>query len=413
MRTLSDRALRRGAWAVWWLLAVVASAGLPSQLQSQPESSQAWGGDSRLFGVFFGLVILSFPLVGLLILLRDPRNRIGWMLDGIGVVWILSGAIDTYAYYALVAAPGSLPGGGLVAALGEGTWVAAIGIMGTYLILLFPDGRLPSPRWRPLGWLTAVAIVVATVGVDVSPGPLEESPVPTMDNPLALDSAGPLITVVLAVAFPLLLMCMLASAVALVRRFRRSRALERQQMKWLTTAGALVIGVYLVTMAATFVSSLTDRSPHWVVALQSLSTLAFILLPASIGAAVLRYRLYDIDVVINRALVYSALTVMLGTTYLVMVLGLQVLLEPVTDQSDLAVAASTLAVAALFGPARGRIQAVVDRRFYRNRYDAARTLEAFVSQLRHELDLGAVGDGLSAAVRETVQPSHVSLWLRP
>jgi hypothetical protein len=207
-------------------------------------------------------------------------------------------------------------------------------------------------------------------------------------------------------------LCIVASAVALVRRFRRSYGVEREQIKWLAAAGAVVALLYLVTMLATLAGSLTPEQPRWVSALQEASILSFLMLPIAIGIAILRHRLYDIDRLINRALVYGLLTATLAGAYLGSVLLLQLALGPLTKESDLAIAGSTLAVAGLFGPARRRIQASVDMRFYRGRYDAARTLNAFADRLRHEVDLEAVGTGLRAAVHDTVQPVHVSLWLR-
>jgi hypothetical protein len=211
-------------------------------------------------------------------------------------------------------------------------------------------------------------------------------------------------------------LCILACAVALVGRFRSSVGVERLQLKWLAAAGAVVALLYLITMVMVALHELTpllDGAGGAVTAVQTMSMLSFVLLPVAIGIAILRYRLYDIDLVIMRALVYGSLTAMLGGVYLGLVLLLQLLLYPVTEESDLAVAASTLAVAGLFGPARGRIQGIVDRRFYRSHYDAARTIDAFAGSLRHEVDLEAVGSGLQTAVHDTMQPAHISLWLRP
>jgi len=263
-----------------------------------------------------------------------------------------------------------------------------------------------------VAWLSVLSMTAVNVLITFEPGPLEESALPSMTNTLGLEAARLPLAILLGVFLPLLPLCILASAVALILRFRRSRGIERQQLKWLATAGSVVAVVYLVTMVSTLMASFMEEQPAWVSGLQNLSLLSFVLLPLAIGTAVLRYRLYDIDIVINRALVYGALTATLGGVYLGSVLLLQLVLSPLTDQSDLAVAGSTLAVAALFGPARRRIQTVVDRRFYRRRYDAARTVESFTGRLRREVDLEAVSADLRAVVRDTVQPAHLSLWLR-
>jgi hypothetical protein len=236
-----------------------------------------------------------------------------------------------------------------------------------------------------------------------------------MANPLGIESARSTLSVLMFVVLPLLPVCFVASAVALVRRFHRARGLERLQLKWLATAGALVATLYLSALLGSLLKPepFSGQDPEWLKVLQAIAGLSFLLLPVAIGVAVLRHRLYDIDVVINRTLVYGLLTVTLGAVYLGSVLVLQLALRPLTNRSDLAVAASTLAVAALFRPARARIQSAVDRRFYRSRYDAGRILEAFADRLRHELDLEAVAVDLRDAVRDTVQPAHVSLWLRP
>jgi hypothetical protein len=398
---------------VWWFFLAMLAVGLPLELAEQSRSAEAWGGaQGGAADVAFIVMLLTFPLTGLLILRRLPRNTVGWLLQAVGLVWGLNGLAANYANYGLVVNPGSLPGADVVAALNEGIWAPGIGLMGTFLILLFPDGHLPSRAWRPVAWLCAVTMVLVPVAVVLDPGRLEESPVPTMSNPLAQEWAAPVLEVALAVLVPLLALCIVASAVGLVSRFRHSRGIERQQLKWLATAGAAVAAVFLVTIVSTLLTLATSPTPAWVTGLQAVSMPVFVLLPVAIGVAILQHRLYDVDVVINRALVYGLLTAALAGVYLGSVLLLQRALEPLTSQSDLAVAGSTLAVAALFRPARARIQAGVDRRFYRSRYDAAQTLDVFVDRLRHQVDLDAVGDDLRSAVRETVQPAHVSLWLR-
>jgi len=231
------------------------------------------------------------------------------------------------------------------------------------------------------------------------------------------ESAQPVLAALLPILLLLFPLCVVVCAAALVRRFTRSHGVERQQLKWLAAAGALIACLVLFSMAASTVVSRAgiprSTADAWLNAVYSLSFLSFGLLPVAIGIAILRHGLYDIDVFIKRAVVYGFLTASLAGVYLGSVLLLQLLLSPVTSQSDLAVACSTLAVAALFGPARRRIQHTVDRRFYRSRYDAARTIDAFSSRLRNQLDLEAVGTDLQATVHETMQPAHVTLWLRP
>lgn len=413
---MSDRMLRRSAWAVWWFYAAMLVIGVPLLFVDRPVDG-SWGDVGGLVSeLAFTAMISTFPLIGLLVLRRQPRNTIGWVLMGIGAVWGLGGLADNYARYGLLVNPGSLPGPDVAAALAEGIWAPGIGLMGTFLILLYPDGHLPTPRWRPVAWLSAVTIVVVIIAVDLTPGNLEQSPVPTLANPLGWEAGRSIFTVPFVIFWPLLPLSIVACAVALVRRFRGSHGVERLQLKWLAAAGAVVALLYLLMMTSTvLVEAVTalDRTPGWLLVLQNVAVLSFVLLPLAIGVAILQHGLYQIDVVINRALVYGSLTAALAGVYLGSVLLLQLALNPITSQSDLAVAGSTLAVAAVFRPARAGIQATVDRRFYRSRYDAARTLDAFAGRLRHELDLDAVGTDLRTAVQDTVQPAHVSLWLRP
>ena len=411
---LSDPALRTLAWVATCFLPAGVVVGLPISLAEDP-SSVSWGGG--LAGdLSFLLVVLSFPLAGLLILRKQPRNTIGWLLELVGLLWGLTVAMDDYTTYGLVVNPGALPGADFVAGAGAGNWAPGIGVMGTFLVLLYPDGHLPSRRWRPVAWASAVSIVVVTVTLALGPGKLDNSPVPTMENPLGWQAAEPVLHVLLAIFLPLLPLSMAACAVALVLRFRRSSGVERLQLKWLATAGAVVAALYLAAMAGSLAAAVVPYASAdgswWLALLQTGSILSFVLIPASIGIAVLRHGLYGIDMVINRTLVYGSLTVTLAAVYIGCVLVLQVVLAPFTRSSDLAVAASTLAVAALFGPARRRFQSIVDRRFYRSRYDAAWTLAAFTSRLRHEVDLDAVAADLRSTVKETVQPAHLSLWIR-
>jgi hypothetical protein len=262
------------------------------------------------------------------------------------------------------------------------------------------------------------AALVVQVAITLRPGELVEAPVEGMRNPIGLEALEGPLNVLLALSLPFFPIGLVAAAASLAFRFRRSRGLERAQVKWLATAGAVVAAVYVATVTSTLVTELladnrdANVPPLAVRLLENTSVLTFGLLPWAIGAAILRYRLYDIDLVINRTLVYAALTATLAVAYLTSVLVLRVALDPFTGGSDLAVAASTLAVAALFRPLRSRIQSLVDRRFYRARYDAARTLETFAAHLRDELDLESVQRDLRGVVHDTVQPTQVSLWLR-
>jgi hypothetical protein len=302
-----------------------------------------------------------------------------------------------------VAQPGSVPFTVVWAGMTNWLWVPGVGLLGTYVFLLFPDGRLPSRGWRPLAWLSGVVIALLSVGVALSPGPLVN--VGPIQNPFGLEE-HPWVSTAWLVVLPLLPLCVLASALSLVLRYRRSGGEERQQIRWIAFA-ASVLGVL-------FVSGLFVPPEAWFADLIAYATLgSSTLVPIAIGFAVLKYRLYEIDLLINRALVYGSLTAMLAGVYLCAVIVLQYLFRALTGQeSQLAVVASTLAIAALFNPMRRRIQALVDRRFYRNKYDARKTLEEFGVKLRDETDLEQLNAELVGVVRETMQPEHVSLWLR-
>lgn len=414
MKRLSDTALRRTAWAL--MILVLTALALAAVLRLADFRD---GGDGALAmlgeGGFF-LVLLAFPVAAVLILRSQPRNRIGWLLMAIALVWAVCGsAADAYARLGVSNDPEALPGAGVAALLSALVWAPGIGLMGTFLLLLFPDGRLPSRRWRPVAWISGIVITSVIITLALSPDKLEVGGAPNLQNPLGWEQARPVLHVLQTVLLPLLPICVTACAMALVLRFRRSSGVERLQLKWLATAAATVAGFYLLNIAAGVLTGALfgGQQPAWMDVLDSLSFLAFICIPAAIGVAVLKHRLYDIDVVVNRTLVYGALTLTLAASYIGSVLLLQLLLNPLTSQSDLAVAGSTLLVAALFRPARRGIQSAVDRHFYRSRYDAGLTLDAFASRLRHELDLDAVGADLRGTVDEAMRPTHVSLWIRP
>jgi hypothetical protein len=318
-----------------------------------------------------------------------------------GIPFGVSGVAYGWGAYGLFAEPGALPGAEWGAWLGSWLFAPSLFAVPALLFLLFPDGKPPSRRWRPVVWLILVGVGATTLGSAVMPGRLTEPPFEGIENPAGVEAAGTAIEAVSFAGFITLFLGILLGAVALVARFRRARGDERQQLKWFAAAGGAFALVIAVVISPWFGSSDTTG--------QLLVLLAFAAIPIAAGVAILKYRLYEIDRVINRALVYGALTATLAAGYLGCVLLAQFVIGA---ESGLSVAISTLAMAALFRPARARIQAGVDRRFYRRRYDAALTLEAFGGRLREQLDLDALGADLRGVVHDTVQPAHVSLWLR-
>ncbi len=407
----------RAAWLAWALAGLCAVMFLASillwVLARSARVPSGWGADLSFAGLLGGTLFLAFPIVGALVASKRPCNRIGWILLADGSLWMFLGMSDYYGVYG-VARPGSVPFPVGVAGLNHWLWVPAVGLFGTYLLLLFPDGRLPSKRWRPIAWLSGAVIVLLSVGVALSPEPLQN--LGGVRNPFGIE-VHPWVAYA-GYALPLLPLCMLASALSLVLRFRGSRGEERQQLKWIAFAASLVGLLYLIAMVSAFLvpseAWFAGSTPSWVDIPAYGALLSFATVPIAVGFAMLRYRLYDIDVLINRALVYGTLSLLLVATYLGFVVGLQGLVRALTGQdSTLAVVASTLAIAALFGPLRRRVQSLVDRRFYRRKYDAKKVLEAFNARLREETDLDALGEDLVGVARSTMQPEHVGLWVRP
>jgi hypothetical protein len=387
----------RATAAVSIVVSVVAAAGAAAGLGIANGSSDVW----ELFA--FNLGIGCFSLVGALIFWRQPANPMGWLFAAVGILWVFGDLASRYATYGLVTKPGSLPAAGLAAWFGEWYWIAALMLIFSLIPLLFPTGRPLSPRWRiallfVLGFTTVISalamledrLFVQKLGYE-------------LENPIGIPGLHDIERVPVA---PFLIggavAAVIIGATAIVVRFRRSRGEERQQLKWFTWA---VVVLVVVFAGNGFIDEATgDR-------ISALDGLAMALVPTAAAIAILRYRLYDIDVIVNKALVYASLTATLGFAYLALVVLLQRLV-PGAQSSDLAVAISTLLVAALFRPARGRIQSFIDRRFYRAKYDAARTLEAFAARQREVVDLAALQVELLGVVRQTMQPVHASLWLK-
>ncbi len=413
---------RAAAWLAWSLaalcVAMFVAVGVFDFLAQSPGNSNILGTVSETVSF---VLFLAFPIVGALVASRRPQNPIGWICLADGLLWMLLAVTDSYSIYG-VARPGSVPFPVAVGTIGnQWLWVPTIGLLGIYLVLLFPDGKLPSRRWRPLAWFSAVMIVLLSVTEGLAPGPLENQG--GVRNPFGLE-ALPWLVDVSYIILPLLPLCILASAVTMVLRFRRSRGEVRQQIKWVAFVASFSGLLYLIAMISQVVFVLTvpesnggiPQFPWWAEVLFSVAVLGFAGVPVAIGFAVLKYRLYDIDVVINRTLVYGSLTAMLVALYFGSVAATQTILRALTGQTEqpqLAVVVSTLVIAALFNPLRRRVQSFIDRRFYRRKYDARKTLEAFSARLREETDLETLNNDLAGVIRETMQPAHVSLWLRP
>jgi hypothetical protein len=408
---MSTTSLRRLAWAVFAVTVALFVAGIVLAPTTDQSGTSDWE-LSELSAYLFVVAMFLFSAVGVLIAVRLPKNAIGWLLLAIGFSWGLVVATDGYLIRATELSPGSLPNPSLVAVISGWLWVPPIGLMGNYLILLFPDGHLPSLRWRPVAWISAGTLVVSSIAILFSPGSLADVGLPGETNPLGVESLGAVLEA-LQVTIVLIPITIVASAVALLGRYRRSRAEERVQLKWLTAAGATVACLYLVAMAGSLIYVFdSGPDPLWGQVLDQVALVSFGLIPIAIGAAILKHHLYDIDLIINRTLVYGGLTALLAAAYFGIVVLLQGVI-PAAGDTDLTIAGSTLAVAALFRPLRARVQGFIDRRFYRRKVDAQRTLESFSSRLRDDVDLDHLSADLLGVVRDTMQPAHASLWMRP
>jgi hypothetical protein len=395
----------RLAWSLGVLCAALAGASLVLALLNGRTPGEIFVEEGI---VMIATLTVAFSVVGALIASHRPGNPLGWIFCAAALFQGLSNSGYEYATYALITEPGSLPLGAEMSWLGQWIWAPGLGLILVFLPLLFPDGRPPSRRWRPVAWLGSLSIglisVLAFILIWPDRGPALVRP----EGPAEEGTSHTLFVVVEFVAFPMMLLAGLGAVISLFVRFHRARGVERQQIKWFASACALTLGfVFVLEVLANAEGGLLE------VVFAVLGLLVVPAIPIATGIAILKYRLYDIDRIINRALVYGSLTATLAGVYLGGVVVMQYLFRVLTGQeSQLAVVASTLAIAALFVPLRRRVQGFVDRRFYRRKYDAAKTLAAFSARLRDETDLDALNEELVSVVRETMQPEHVSLWLR-
>jgi hypothetical protein len=352
------------------------------------------------------LFAVGFSTVGAVIASRSSsKNPIGWLFCAIGLSFGVIHFSAQYAIYTLLAQPGTLVGGEAAAWIVSWAWVLAVGLI-VFLALLFPDGRLPSGRWRWFAWLSLTLILMGAISGAFTPGLILG--LGRINNPLGVEG----LPNVWKLVQTLMLTLIFVSAASLFMRLRRAKGVERQQIKWFTYTGVVASSAALLTY--TISEAIGALWLKWVgyVVMQ----VSIIGMPISMGMAILRYRLYNIDLLINRTLVYGSLTAMLALVYFGGVTVTQAIFRTFTGQQEqpqLAVVVSTLVIAALFNPLRRRIQGFIDRRFYRRKYDAAKTLEAFSAKLKDETDLDALHAELLGVVKETMQPAHVSLWLRP
>jgi hypothetical protein len=360
----------------------------------------------------FVFLASGYAVVGAMVAVREPRNAVGWLMLVIAVSFAFQSLVDVYVAHV------DRPFVTAAAWVSNSIWYLWLYLSTVMLPLLFPDGRLISPRWRVAFWIGIAALACTLASVVLTPGPLDVESPSGIPNPTGVEGAESVVTALGVAGNALVTVGFVLGATSLVLRLRRSHGRPRQQVAWFAYVGALTMASLLLAMVEVFAQEIgAPGSSAWTQVVGSIGWLSALMLivigiPVAVGIAILRHRLYDIDLVVKRTLVYGSLTVTLAAVYLVSVLSLRLVLAPVAGTSDLAVAASTLAVAALFRPVRSRIQQVVDRRFDRSRYDAALTVGSFAGRLRHEVDLDSVSTDLVGVVRDAVQPTHLSLWLR-
>jgi hypothetical protein len=357
---------------------------------------QGAGNTSDTSGVALFLALFGFATMGALVAARVPRNAVGWIFIALPLLGAIAGVTEVLAYQGLVWDPGSVPGATAFAWVFSWVWYPTIGLLG-FVLLLYPTGSVPGRHWRVVPWALGVVLTAMTLGYMFYPGPLDKD-TRLPDNPLGVGALKDVFDRSDHISALSMVGLVLAAVISVVVRFRRSRGDERQQMKWMAFAAAVLASGFMAQAAF----NLGDLS----------FSLAISMLPIALGIAMFKYRLYDVDRVIRKTLVYGASTVLLAGAYVGLVLAGEALFSFVASGSSVAVALSTLVVAALFLPVRRRVQAFVDKRFYRSKVDAEETLARFAAQLRHEADLDTLLGEVYAVVGETMAPAHVQLWLR-
>ena len=397
---MSRRAAARLAWSLWAISFAVLVLEVP------PVNV----GDDFASNLFGSLVLLAYATAGALIASRQPRNGIGWLLIASALLSAFGDLALEYAVYGLLTQPGSVPAAAWAAVIGGGMRSIGFSLILTFLLLLFPTGHLPSPRWRLFAWITVFAMVLF-VAANMLAGDLSsaDTRLTSVANPLDIVPTGSALDNLLnGLGLLLILGCAIGCCASVVVRFRRARGIERQQLKWLAYAAVWAALAFFAAWVGVFIN-------NPILASALTFDLCLLGIPVAVGIAILRHGLFDIDVLINRTLVYGSLTALLAAVYFAVVIGLQTLTTALTQQTKpqpAIIVLSTVLIAALVTPLRRRIQRTIDQRFYRRKYDAAKTLQAFGATLRSQVDLAGLNEQLLAVVQETMQPAHVSLWLR-
>jgi hypothetical protein len=409
---MPHRIVRHLGWILWLLDLMVIVAGIVLFAQT-PKSNEnhAFVGTIAMVTAFF-----AFPTIGALIISRRPSNTVGWIFCGIGLGTATTSFSAAFTQHALANHTDTQLIVGLVEMLGNTVWPINLG-MGTLLLFLFPTGRLPSPRWRFVFWLDVVMIALAVLAAIITPGYQESTPGTSgppdrILNPLGISGIRPLLDAVSGFGGLLFVFCALASVAAIITRYVKSRDIQRQQIKWFALGTAAMVAILVPSIVL-----IPNEN-----ALSNVTfAIGIMMLPVGAGIGVLRYRLFDIDVIINRTLVYGSLTAVLAGVYFLGVVGVQSVVNVLSgralsgiqgSQSPVLIVVTTLLIAALFQPLRRRFQRFIDRRFYRSRYDAKKTLDKFGASLRSQIELDNLTDHLLETVEQTMHPAHVSLWLR-
>ena len=403
------------ATAIWLASIAMCSVAIGLLVTSLNASlPDAWG-----FRGFTAIFAVTFGTGGMLVVRRHARHAVGWILLAAGALSAVQLFAEEYLIASFVTWPGQLPAASVIGWLNVWIWVPTVVMVATLAVLFFPNGRLPSRAWWPMPPLAVASMLVTVAGAILSPAQLSANMhgLPPPYDPRGFGVLANTAESMLAGGFAVTGVLTVAAVLSVARRFRGARGIERQQIKWFAYAAA-ILGAAVVVNAVVQASyvAVSRNEPALTAPIDRLAQVflifAMALLPISIGLAILRYRLYDVDLVINRTIVYAVVSTILLVLYVIAVVSLQTILRPLTSGSELAVAGSTLLVVALFQPIRSRVQDAVDRRFYRSRYDAGRTLDAFAARLRNEVDLAALEQDVLGVLDRTVKPVRASLWLR-